>query len=240
MKNLIKKVAQIFADANSAGRYSKIAEDRYNSYGISQYLHQKAVEESAEWIRGFIDDCIIFPTKKKLYGYAVEQLERFQTDSNHLYLEFGVHTGTSINFFAKGIQKQVYGFDTFTGMPEEWKGWNVKKGQFTMDGKFPPVENNVKLIKGLIEDTLPGFLEQHQEKKIAFIHIDTDIYAPAKTVLSLCKDKLMPGSIILFDEIHSYTSWKAHEYKALKEELNDASYKFVAFSDYKQGMIQMV
>ncbi|MEP6513388.1 MAG: hypothetical protein ABJA79_05940 [Parafilimonas sp.] len=50
---------------------------------------------------------------------------------------------------------------------------------------------------------------------------------------------LNSGSIILFYELHSYPSWRLHEYKALQEELSPDSYKFIAFSDYKQGMIEI-
>jgi hypothetical protein len=240
LRKLLKNISFVFGQSISEKKFNKIAEDRYYTYGVSQRLHELAVLESAEWIHNYIDDCIIFDNKRKLYSYAVECLQRFRNQDDLLYLEFGVHTGTSINFFAKGISKQLYGFDTFEGMPEDWKGWNVKKGQFTMNGKFPEVQGNVELIKGLIQDTLPGFLAKHPDKKIAFIHIDTDIYAPAKTVLNLCKNRLVPGSIILFDEIHSYTSWKSHEYKALQEELQEENYKFIAFSDYKQGMIEII
>lgn len=238
-RRLLKNISFVFGHSISEKKFKKIAEDRYYTYGISQELHQLAIKESAQWIHNYIDHCIIYDNKRKLYSYAVECLQKFTNQEDLLYLEFGVHTGTSINFFAKGISKQFFGFDTFEGMPEDWKGWNVKKGQFTMNGKFPKVEGNVELIKGLIQDTLPAFLERHPNKKIAFIHIDTDVYAPAKAVLALCKHRLIPGSIVLFDEIHSYTSWKSHEYRALKEELAEEAYRFIAFSDYKQGMIEM-
>lgn len=94
-----------------------------------------------------------------------------------------------------------------------------------MNGVLPIVESNVQLVKGLIEYT--------------FCFFDTDIYSAAKTILQLCKSRLISGSIILFDELHSYPSWRLHEYKALQEELSPDSYKFIAFSDYKQGMIEI-
>jgi hypothetical protein len=41
-----------------------------------------------------------------------------------LWLEFGVYNGKSANLTAilSGDDKVVYGFDTFTGLPEEWVG----------------------------------------------------------------------------------------------------------------------
>lgn len=240
-KRYLKKGASFFGRIFHDNYFRKITEDKYSTYGISYVLHKKSIDESAEWIKQFICEALFFNKKSALRNYAIECLQHKKTFTDeYLFLEFGVATGTSINQFASAIKSEFYGFDTFEGMPEDWKGWNVKKGQFPNNGKFPKVADNVNLIKGLIEKTLPSFLEQHKNKKIAFIHIDTDSYAPAKTILSLCKNRLVPGSIILFDELHSYTSWQMHEYKALKEELADDSYKFIAFSEYKQGMIQIV
>jgi len=175
-----------------------------------------------------------------MYGYVSKCLKRFDGQPDLLFFEFGVHTGTSINFLSANTTQTFYGFDTFEGMPEEWRGWNIEKGQFSMQGQFPKVNSNVTLIKGLIQDTLPLFLEQNPGKKIAFIHIDTDIYSAAKVILQLCKSRLAKNSLVLFDELHSYTSWKDHELKALQDELPEGSYNYIAFSDRKQGLIEII
>eukprot|EP01035_Chromulina_nebulosa_P057865 gene57865-79292_t len=170
-----------------------------------------------------------------MFDYIAEYLTKFEKDENALFLEFGVASGHSINYFSSKTSKTFYGFDSFEGMPEEWKGWNVVKGQFSTDGKLPKVNSNVKLIKGLVQDTIPPFLKEHPEKKIAFIHVDTDTYIPAKIILQLCKSKLASGSLILFDELHSYASWKQHEFKALQEEMNANDYTFKAIQEFDQS-----
>ncbi len=240
IKKALQKVATVFAEANARNTYGKITEDRYSTYGVSEYLHRQSVEESAVWIKQFISHAVFMNKKRDLYAYAAKKLQHLTTAEDLLFLEFGVATGTSINFFAGELKTKIYGFDSFEGLPDDWKGWNAKAGMFSMHGNLPKVAGNVELVKGMIEDTLPPFLEKHKNKKIAFIHVDTDLYEPAKIILSLCKPRLGKGSLILFDELHSYTSWQLHEYKALQEELNPAAYRFIAFSDYKQGLLEIL
>merc|ERR1712228_111008 len=95
----------------------------------------------------------------------------------------------------------LYGFDTFTGLPEDWG--QFKKGSFAFDpsGKLPPVPDNVQLVKGLFSDTLPGFLEQHPGPA-AWINVDCDIYAGAVYILRQLRDRMRPGTLIHFHEIN--------------------------------------
>ncbi|MEP6513389.1 MAG: hypothetical protein ABJA79_05945 [Parafilimonas sp.] len=123
-------------------------------------MHKQAVEESAVWISNYLEHCLFFGNKKRLYGYAVEKLKKV-SNTELLYLKFGVQTGTSINFFAQNISNKIHGFDSFEGLPEEWKGWSGAKGQFSMNGVLPIVESNVQLVKGLIEYTFCFFEATH-------------------------------------------------------------------------------
>lgn len=239
-KSFVYKIASVFGQKTAEMNFTRIAEDKYDTYGVSQVLHKQSVEESAAWIKKYTGSCLLFSDKKRMYRFASQLLKKFEEAEDILFLEFGVQTGTSINFFSSILRHTFFGFDTFTGMPEEWTGWNVEKGQFSMNGKLPAVNSNVQLIEGLIQDTLPVFLQQNSNKKIGFIHIDTDTYTPAKIILQLCKQKFIPGTLVLFDELHSYTSWKEHEYKALHEELDENNYTYKAFSDRKQGLIEMI
>lgn len=240
LKSYIKAIAGMFGKSVSENAFTRITEDKYHTYGVSQVLHKLSIEESALWMKNYIQEAVFLHKQRDMFDYAIENISHDYLNDDNLFLEFGVATGTSINHFAKKLQTKIYGFDSFEGLPDDWKGWNLKKGVFNRSGNMPAVESNVHLVKGLIEETLPVFLAQNPAKKIAFIHIDTDLYKPAKVILQLCKERLFPGSIILFDELHSYTSWQLHEYKALMEELPVDSYQFIAFSDYKQGLIRMI
>ncbi len=101
-----------------------------------------------------------------------------------------------------------------------------------MHGKLPKVNSNVNLIKGLVQETLPNFLKDKTTKKIAFMHMDLDVYESSRYVLEKTKPYLARGSIILFDELYNYPGWSVGEYKALNEVFNEKEYKIIAFSKH--------
>jgi hypothetical protein len=148
--------------------------------------------------------------------------KRAGTIGEGAFLEFGVATGTTIKVIAAACGKPVVGFDSFQGLPEDWR-YGVKRGAFA--GKVPEVPEGVTLKIGLIENTLPAFLETIPDKRIAFIHIDTDLYTPAKLILSLCKP-YMHKTVIVFDEFFNYPGWCDHEHMAFNEFQNETRAMF--------------
>lgn len=145
--------------------------------------------------------------------------------NNGLILEFGVFSGETINIIADYFKNDsVYGFDSFEGLPEDWNGWALEKSFFKRDN-LPEVRDNVSLIKGWFNETLPKFLEQHPEK-VAFLHVDSDIYSSAKYVLISLKDRIQKGTVIVFDEFFNFPNWENHEYKAFMEFLAETGYQF--------------
>lgn len=145
---------------------------------------------------------------------------------NGLYLEFGVHKGFSINIISERIgENLIYGFDGFEGMPEKWLP-GLEKGGLSVDGKLPEVNDNVRLVKGWFDETLPGFVSQHKGEKCSFIHIDSDLYSSAKCVLSLLKDNIGSGTVICFDEFIGHIGWREDEYKAFIEFIEETGHEF--------------
>jgi predicted O-methyltransferase YrrM len=137
-----------------------------------------------------------------------------------LWLEFGVSIGTSTATLAEcaaAVDSRLYGFDSFEGLPEEWvvsddETWS--KGAFT--GRPSEVPDNVELVAGLFQDTLPGFLETHPGQ-VAFAHIDCDLYSSTNCVFSAIRDRLAVGTVLVFDEIFNYDRYYEHEMRALIE-----------------------
>lgn len=137
-----------------------------------------------------------------------------------LWLEFGVSIGTSTATLAEcaaAADARLYGFDSFEGLPEEWvvsddETWS--KGAFT--GRPSQVPDNVELVDGWFDDTLPGFLETHPGR-VAFAHIDCDLYSSTATVFSEIRDRLAVGTVIVFDELFNYDRYYEHEMRALIE-----------------------
>lgn len=151
--------------------------------------------------------------KKRRERDAVLKHAITQIKNDGLILEFGVHTGKSINTIAKLLpNKTIYGFDSFLGFPNDGRiDWNQ---DFTTD--IPKVSKNVKLIVGYFEDTFPKFLEEQQEN-ISFMHIDCDIYSSTNTIFNTIKNmnKIREDTIIIFDELINYSTCFWNEILAL-------------------------
>lgn len=156
---------------------------------------------------------------------------------NGMIMEFGVASGGSINKIARNTDRIVYGFDSFEGLPEDWRP-GIGKGTFKCG--VPEVENNVKLIIGLFADTLPKFLEQNNEK-VAFIHIDCDLYSSTKIVFDNLKNRIIDGTIIAFDEIRNYSDFENHEIKAFIELLQETNYTYTCIGNHghEQAIFKM-
>lgn len=155
--------------------------------------------------------------------------------STGLLLEFGVFKGKSINVIASAAPpRRVWGFDTFTGLPEFWRPGRPA-GHFSLNGRLPDVRDNVSLVAGRFDMTLPGFLKEHPQP-IAFVNIDSDLYSSCFFVLSQIESRLAKGAIVYFDEIvdwnHSgkYPDWPKGEYKAYLEWKARAPYEIVPHS----------
>jgi hypothetical protein len=172
------------------------------------------VGSSAVFERKYLHDAAAFKSRLQLYKYVLSQIPRHSQD---LFMEFGVYKGDSINRLADlRSDVQWHGFDSFEGLPEAWTP-GARKGAFDVGGLLPPVRKNVRVIKGFFDDTLPGFVRKHAEAKVAFLHIDCDLYSSTKEVFDLLEPMLQPGCVIIFDEYFNYPGWAEHEYKAFSE-----------------------
>ena len=103
-----------------------------------------------------------------------------------MHLEFGVARGTTLRLIADRVRpKTAYGFDSFEGLPENWrKGFSESK--FDRGGTPPTFEqDNIECVVGWFEDTLPGFFSRPDiggSECISVLHIDCDLYSSTRTV----------------------------------------------------------
>ena len=160
-----------------------------------------------------------FPTNKfdyskryKLYEYLISS----QKLSKELdYLEFGVSKGVSFKWWMDKLtdtSNRFYGFDTFTGLPEDWGFF--KKGDMHNDDDIPMIDDTRhKFYKGLFQDTIYDFLKEYKPNKRRIIHMDADIYSATIFVLNVITPYLKKDDIILFDEFNV----PMHEFKAFSE-----------------------
>jgi hypothetical protein len=193
---------------------------------ISELL-QRAIMSSADYAEVHMRDAMGFPTRTELWHYVFGR--RLIPG---LIVEFGVWQAESINFFAAMSTERIYGFDSFEGLQEDWKGFRFPKGHFSLGGALPAVAPNVYLIKGWFDATLPGFLASHPEP-FSFVHLDSDTYEAASSVFRIAADRFVPGTVVLMDEYFGYTGWKMGEFKAWREFITASglAYDYVAFGD---------
>ncbi|MFP6839839.1 MAG: tetratricopeptide repeat protein [Pseudohongiellaceae bacterium] len=140
-----------------------------------------------------------------------------------LVLEFGVRFGTSIRQISTLVGQDVYGFDSFQGLPESWH--SEAKGSYSTKGVIPSVPQNVILHDGWFEETLPGFVQQHPEP-VRFMNIDCDLYTSTKTVLQIFAKQIIPGTVIVFDEYIGNEHWREDEFKAFQEAVLKYGWKY--------------
>ena len=91
---------------------------------------------------------------------------------------------------------------------------------------------------GLFSETLPLFLEKH-DGEIKFLNIDCDLYSSTKLVFKLLESRIVPGTVIFFDEYFGFRGWRDHEFKAFQEavERNNWSYEYLAINLFRQQSV---
>lgn len=172
----------------------------------------RALADTVDYIDDHLPDAVGFETQKEVTEYALKQV----AVEGH-YLEFGVYTGGTIRFIAKRAgHRTIHGFDSFKGLPEDWSGFQLDAAAFDANGRLPKVPANVRLYPGWFEQSLPAWLAAHAGP-VAFMHVDCDLYSSTKTIFDLLGDRLVPGTIILFDEYFNYANWRNHEFRAFQE-----------------------
>lgn len=132
-----------------------------------------------------------------------------------LTIECGVYFGRSLHVIAERTTGTVHGFDSFQGLPEAWNS-SEGMGAYSTAGRIPHVAQNVQLHVGWFEDTLPPFFATCHGP-IRLLHVDCDLYSSTRTVLENAADRLVPGSVVIFDDLLGYPGYEQHELRALEE-----------------------
>jgi len=202
-------------------------------FTILAELRRRTAVECADYACEHMAAALHFETRERLLDYAISQINANDNGRN-LLVEFGVYKGHSINYIAQRLKSKrtIYGFDSFEGLHVDWRGNDLSKGAFSLNGALPDVEKNVTLVKGWFDETLPPFFEQHPEP-IAFISHDCDTYEAAKIVFSFVATRLRPGTLIVFDDYFGYRGWRLGEHKAWLELATERNikYDYLAFAN---------
>jgi hypothetical protein len=211
-----------------ARAYRKFLHSFYaNDLWIDLRLHAK--REAVDYIVAHMGEAMVLPDRFALLSFA---LSRAPADG--LVLEFGVEKGASLRHLASLRAGPVHGFDSFRGLPADWSGTREAAGAFSLQGRLPTVPPNAKLHVGWFDQTLPAFLAS-DPAPCALIHVDCDIYVSTTIIFAQLRDRIVPGTVIVFDEYFNYPGWRAHEYKAFQEFMSTSglTYSYLAFSAEK-------
>lgn len=163
-------------------------------------------------------------------------------------IELGVFRGgTLIQFctFRELLEnersRKIVGFDVFSEFPSVAKvesditfveNWNkqfnddfTKKEDIEQSLRHKKIEN-VELVKGDILETVDEYLKREPHTRIALLHIDTDVYEPAKYGLEKLFDRVVKGGIVAFDDYATVEG----ETLAIEEVLKNYDYDIKKFN----------
>lgn len=137
-------------------------------------------------------------------------------------VEAGVYKGASLMRFAGFREvlesvhsREIIGFDAFGAFPRgavEGKSDQAFIDQFELSGGpgiskaeleealYAKGYDNVSLVEGDIFETLPSFLGEKPETRIALLHLDMDVYEPTAFVLEQLTERMVRGGLIVFDD----------------------------------------
>ena len=150
-------------------------------------------------------------------------------------VECGIFKGASFVRFASfdfllgTVKRRIIGFDTFGEFPQgEDKDDHKVLGNFLKAAGSQSIAKDqlkevldmknlgqeVELIKGDINETVPQLVKDNPEIQIALINLDTDIYKPSLTVLEYLFPKLVSGGVLILDDynVHRGETQAVNEY----------------------------
>ncbi len=200
----------------------RIARDHIKSFPIFKRCYTSQID-SILCLR-FDGNLFRNARRARPFSHSIETLEFAisKAKEDGVALEFGVYSGRTLQIIATHFPNKVIGFDSFEGLPEDWRA-GFSKGSFLL--KEIPKIDGAEIIPGLFQETLETFLEK-TNSPISFIHLDADLYSSTKYVLNKLNTYIKPGCIIVFDEFMNYPGFENHEYLAFKEWVLEYSRSF--------------
>lgn len=181
--------------------------------------------------------CREFPNRLALYADVIQTLSRLGELDAMTYLEFGVHKGDTVRWWAEHVAAATYsddrfiGFDSFEGLPEDWG--DLPAGTFSTNGRVPIIPDpRVSFVKGWFSKSLRAFVAQEASAspgildRRVVVHLDADLYSSTLCALMAIAPFLKPGDILLFDEFGDYMD----EFRALNDAADAYNLRYTAFA----------
>ena len=126
----------------------------------------------------------IFESRELLWDFAINIA--LQKNTPVSFVEYGVHEGYSIQYFAKEIQQKdsvFIGLDSFEGLPESWGA--LPAGHFSTNSFIPSMDDSrVTFIKGWFQETDLALSKLITGRPNLIVHYDADLYSSTLFALS--------------------------------------------------------
>ena len=95
---------------------------------IQYQMRRLACEQTALFVIEHMLKVPAFPNKFALFEQCLKSIDPRR---DGLYCEFGVGSGTTIKHLASKTKHTIHGFDSFEGLPEDWRT-GYEKGTFAV------------------------------------------------------------------------------------------------------------
>lgn len=144
-------------------------------------------------------------------------------------VEFGTRWGRRLPLFVAlrelyepyDYTRRIVGFDTFSGFPRvhanDGRHPEIHTGSMPTRAGYAehltqvleaheeqtalPHIRRVEVRSGDVIETFPGYLTDYPETLISLAYFDLDLYEPTRACLRAIRPRLVPGSIVAFDEL---------------------------------------
>jgi hypothetical protein len=193
----------------------------------AHWLRMRPIETQPAWLgrlhevavpRTVVSNAAPSPAAMANINVIFDQLKRTGNIDGDI-AECGVYRGRTLASIALWVQqhsvrKRIFGFDSFTGFPDEAIAVDLKMGgepdRNKRHGAFSDtslqhliykleqlgVNDLVTLEAGFFSDSLL----RHAGRLFSFVHLDCDIYQSYKECLEFFYPRMSPGGIVLLDE----------------------------------------
>ncbi|XAT62099.1 hypothetical protein GN278_15790 [Rhodobacteraceae bacterium Araon29] len=183
---------------------------------MSTDVASDSVLRSIDWILSLPKLPDLHFNRWSLFDAAIKM-----SDKTRPFYEYGVWMGESFNYLIKAYKKG-YGFDTFTGLPEDWN--TVPQGTYSSFGNIPKIVGG-QFIVGEFSESLPRFFAK-KRPMASLINFDADLYSSTLCALNHSLPVIDAKTILVFDELIVNQEWENDEYKALIEFCAAHNFKF--------------
>jgi O-methyltransferase len=166
-------------------------------------------------------------------------VQSFNNNKDVCYVQCGVAKGGALALIRDFSNKHtaIYGFDSFNHMPNltenDENEDRALKHNFDKNGnkyigkmfanesdvintfkKLNTSFDNVKLIKGYIQDTFPNHI--NNINNIAVLHLDLDFYEATMYALENLYDKVIQNGVIIIDDYGAYKGCRnaVHDFRS--------------------------